>query len=275
MLRQRLASAAILVPLVGAAFLLGEPWIVGLVLVLAVVATLETFALLRAAGHPGNEALGLLLAVLLVQLAIDDIPPILVAAMPAAVVLLAGVSSFRVAEPREGLGAWFATSFGSLYVGMLGFVVWILRSIPSLPASAPLAPLGGGRGWILLLVAGVWAYDSCAYAAGRAFGRRRFLVHISPSKTYAGLAGGLVGGTAATALVLAGLGRPPAEALLLGPLVGLAAQAGDLAESMLKRAAGAKDSGTLIPGHGGVLDRVDSFLFAAPALAIYVAASFR
>ena len=107
---------------------------------------------------------------------------------------------------------------------------------------------------------------------GRRFGRERFLEHISPSKTYAGLAGGLLATTIVVALGLWGLGQPPLHALLLGPLVGLAAQAGDLAESMLKRAASAKDSGSLIPGHGGMLDRVDSFLFAAPIMTLYVVA---
>jgi len=72
------------------------------------------------------------------------------------------------------------------------------------------------------------------------------------------------------AVLLWGLGQSPLHAILLGPLTALAAQAGDLAESMLKRAAGAKDSGTLIPGHGGMLDRVDSFLFAAPVVTLYV-----
>jgi len=77
------------------------------------------------------------------------------------------------------------------------------------------------------------------------------------------------------AIMLWGLGQNPVHALALGPLTALAAQAGDLAESVLKRAAGAKDSGTLIPGHGGMLDRVDSFIFAAPVVTLYVLALVR
>ena len=75
--------------------------------------------------------------------------------------------------------------------------------------------------------------------------------------------------------MLAALGQSPLHAIALGPLAGLAAQAGDLGESVLKRAAGAHDSGTLIPGHGGILDRVDSFLFAAPVVTLYVLALIR
>jgi len=146
---------------------------------------------------------------------------------------------------------------------------------PDLPGDAAAAPLGPDRAWILLLVLGVWSFDTGAYLVGSQIGRHKFMTHISPAKSIEGLVGGLIACTIVVALMLAGLGQPPIGAIVLGPLLGLVAQAGDLAESMLKRAAGAKDSGTLIPGHGGILDRIDSFLFAAPVVALYVLAIAR
>lgn len=263
-------------PLLVAVMLLGGPWIVGLVVVATAIAAIETFRLLAAAGYGSIPALGTAVAVaVVIDGAVPDAPPGTTLILVAIGVILAAVGSFAKRDPREGLPTWFGTVFGALYASLLGFVVRLGQSAPEVPVGAPLEVIGAERGWILLLVLTVWAYDTGAYVVGRRFGRRRFLGHISPSKTYAGLVGGLVASTAVAALALYGLGQPPLAGLILGPLVGAAAQAGDLAESMLKRAAGAKDSGTLIPGHGGVLDRVDSFLFAAPVVLLYVLAIAR
>jgi phosphatidate cytidylyltransferase len=276
MLRQRAISAAVLVPPLIAILLLGGPWIVVAVVAATGLAAVEVFGLLRGAGYPSIPALGLVLAVGLV---LDGATPSVLEGSGVMLIaigaILAAVGAFTRSDPREGLPTWFTTVFGALYVSLLGFVVRLGTAGPELPAGAPLAALGAERGWILLLVLGVWAYDTGAYLVGKRFGRARFLAHISPSKTYAGLIGGLIACTAVVTAIVVGLGQPIGAGLLLGPLLGLAAQAGDLAESMLKRAAGAKDSGTLIPGHGGILDRVDSFLFAAPVVTLYVLAAVR
>jgi len=191
-------------------------------------------------------------------------------------VLLVAFGAFLRGDPREGLATWLTTVFGGLYVGLLGFLLRIVGADVAMDRGAALGGvLDAGRWWLVLAVVGVWAYDTGAYLAGRAIGGPRFLTSISPSKTWAGAVGGLVAATGVTALLLSGLGRVPSEALLLGPLIAVAAQAGDLAESMLKRAAGAKDSGTFFRGHGGVLDRVDSLLFAGPAVYLYVFAVVR
>jgi phosphatidate cytidylyltransferase len=165
-----------------------------------------------------------------------------------------------------------ATVFGAFYISLLSFIIRLGHVGPEVPASAPLSLIGPERGWILMLLFAVWAFDTGAYLVGRSIGRTKFLVHISPSKTVEGVAGGVVASTLVVAAMLWGLGQNPLHALILGPLTALAAQAGDLAESVIKRAAGAKDSGTLIPGHGGMLDRVDSFIFAAPVMTLYVLA---
>jgi phosphatidate cytidylyltransferase len=276
MLRERFISALVLVPLLLVVLVLGEPFIAGAVVVIVLLAALEVFALLRAAGYTVLPLLGAVLAVCVV---VDAAAPgelggsgVLLAAVGLGLV---GVGAFTIQDPRIGLVAWMATTFGALYVAQLGFVVRLGTAVPPLTPSAPFHPLGADRGWILLLILAVWAYDTGAYFAGRRWGRERFLTHLSASKTYAGLVGGLVTSTVVVAVMLWGLGQNILLAVILGPLIGLAAQAGDLAESMLKRAANAKDSGQLIPGHGGILDRVDSFLFAAPVATLFAVAIVR
>jgi phosphatidate cytidylyltransferase len=275
-LRQRATSAAFLIPPLVVALLLGGVWIVAVVAIAAGLAAREVFALLTGAGHPTLALLGIAFTVAVV-LDAAVVPAIDASGMLLVAIgaILAAIGAFTKPDPRDGLTTWMATVFGALYASLLAFILRLGNEVPDLPASAPLAALGADRGWIVLLVLAVWSYDTGAYFVGKRYGRRTFLTHISPSKTYAGLIGGIVAATAVSAIVLWGLGQAPVTALIVGPLVSLAAQAGDLAESMLKRAAGAKDSGTLIPGHGGILDRVDSFLFAAPVLTLYVVAAFR
>jgi phosphatidate cytidylyltransferase len=285
MIRQRALSAAIFVPPLLIVLALGEPWFAALIAVFVAVAAWEACRLVRAAGYEANPALCLAgaLAVTADMAApeqLRDYAGLLVAA----VLIAAGIAAFARKDTRVGLGTWLGTAFAAVYVGMLGALVRVGQVAPPFAGSAPTGPvagsdavaqLGAERAWILLVVLLVWAFDTGAYCVGVVLGKRKFLVHISPAKSYWGLFGGFAATTAVAVAGLWQLGQPPALGLLLGPLVGAAAQAGDLAESLLKRAAGAKDSGGLIPGHGGILDRVDSFLFAAPVAAVFITALVR
>jgi phosphatidate cytidylyltransferase len=183
------------------------------------------------------------------------------------------VASFTRGDPRAGFLSWATSCFGVAYVGLLlPFIVVVAHLAPpdgNAGTAVGALDLRSGSAWAITLLLVVWGYDSGAYLIGRWLGRRRLIDHVSPSKTVEGLAGGLVVGTLAAGIGAWLIGLEPWQPLVIGPVIGLAAQAGDLAESLLKRAAGRKESGFLIPGHGGVLDRVDSFLFAAPALAAY------
>jgi phosphatidate cytidylyltransferase len=275
-LRQRTVSVAVFVPPLLIVVALGEPWFGALIAAFVAIGAWEAMRLLRQAGYAVVPVVGIAGA-LAVAANIAGLPGWgnYEALLVAGVVAIAGIAAFRERDTTVGLAVWMATAFGALYVGQLGALVRIGQVAPSLPTAAPAFQLGAARGWILLVILLVWFFDTGAYFLGTALGKRKFLSHISPSKSYWGVFGGLAASTAVAVAGMWALGQPPVLGLVLGPLVGVAAQAGDLAESMLKRAAGAKDSSDLIPGHGGILDRVDSFIFAAPAVAAYVAAFVR
>ena len=154
--------------------------------------------------------------------------------------------------PGDTLVDWGYTAAGAIYTG------WTLSLFLRLRAG------DDGLEWVLLAVLATFATDTGAFLVGRAIGRTRMAPRISPGKTWEGAVGGWLAGVAAVVglAVLLDLPITQAEAVALGVMVGVVAQVGDLVESMLKRAAGVKDSGTLIPGHGGVLDRLDSVVFA-------------
>jgi phosphatidate cytidylyltransferase len=190
-----------------------------------------------------------------------------------AAVLVLAVAAFTRLDPRAGFLTWATSSFGVAYISLLLPFVALVGHLGPADGSAT-TQVGGlslraGTAWLFTLLLLVWGYDTGAYLTGRWIGRRRLIDHVSPAKTVEGLAGGLVAATIAAGIGTWLTGMAPWHALVIGPLIGLVAQAGDLAESLLKRAAGRKDSGFLFPGHGGMLDRVDSFLFAAPVLAGY------
>jgi len=290
MLRTRLLTAAVLAPIILLVVVLGEPWLSLLIGVVAFLAMVELVALLDAAGYQPPQVLTILAGVALTAAGLISVneagiggvlttviaaldPPGLVAAILIAVTLLLAVAAFMRSDARAGFVTWAMSTFGASYVGLLLPTIVLVAHLPAPggTATTPVGVLGLGSGvaWTLALVTIVWAYDTGAYLVGRQVGRTRLVDHISPSKTVEGLAGGLVAATIGAGIGAALIGLEPWHPLILGPLVGLAAQTGDLAESLLKRAADRKESGFLVPGHGGILDRVDSFLFAAPVLAGY------
>ena len=270
-MRERAISAAVLVPVLFVVLAFGGVVLAGAVALVTAFAAIEVFRLLKGAGYVPFAALGTALALVVVLDA--AFPEVLEGSgllLVAVGIVLVAVASFTKVDPNDGLQAWIATIFGALYISLLSFIIRLGMVAPEIPAGSPLSAIGAERGWILLLILAVWSYDTGAYLVGKNFGRTKFLTHISPSKTVEGLLGGVVATTVVVAVMLWALGQNPLHAIVLGLLTALAAQAGDLAESVIKRAAGAKDSGTLIPGHGGMLDRVDSFIFAAPVVTFYV-----
>jgi phosphatidate cytidylyltransferase len=188
----------------------------------------------------------------------------------------------RVDVPGSA-ASWSLSSSGSLYLGLPIYAAIVLRGLSGQNHSTSLFELARaspfpwdiaprGLAWAMLTILVIWIGDTTAYFAGRSFGRAKLAPRISPGKTIVGGVAGLVssalvGGATFTAF---GLGVWWVG-LIVGAVVGIMGQVGDLCESFLKRQAGIKDSGQLIPGHGGVLDRIDALLFAFPTSLIIAA----
>ena len=269
MLPQRLAVTAVGLPLLAALLYAPEHLFAAVVTAVIAAATIEFIRAAQPTPSPDAAtddvpnvassrttaaAAGVLAALLAVTLrTVVEVPVwspaalFAVAACALALVLWPGFG-----EPTDG--AWLIA--GVLYVGVLGAHLLLLRTLPN------------GSAWVAVLLGAAFATDTGAYAAGRLFGRRLLAPVISPAKTWEGGAGGIAAGAAATVALPLLLGIAPAAPWLAALAIGLplAAIGGDLLESALKRRMGVKDMSTLLPGHGGLLDRLDSLLAVAPLL---------
>jgi len=187
------------------------------------------------------------------------------------------VALFRSPNEQGAITGWSLALAGSLYLGIPALAATSLRGLPGAVGAGwmnrladtmslgwPAAPRG--MAWVLTAIFVTWIADSAAYLVGRSLGRRKLAPALSPNKTVEGALGGLAGAAlvALACFALFGLPGGPAMAIGVGIALGIAGQIGDLSESLMKRQAGVKDSGNLIPGHGGILDRVDALLFALP-----------
>ena len=279
----RVIFSVIAAPLALWIVLAGGAPLAALLAIVSAIGAWEFFRIARASGARPLDDAGIALAGILPlaihahYLGLFSVRPALVALV---VLLIMGATIWLRGVEGRPLGAAATTVFGIVYTaGMLGFAYAIryhdtvvgydivgARKLGALGLS--IAP--GGVLLVFPLVL-TWASDIGAYFVGRAIGGRKLIPSVSPGKTVAGAVGGLV----ASMLVayaygrgilapIAHLGFTPGGALLFGVIISVAAQVGDLFESLLKREAGVKDSSRILPGHGGILDRFDSLIFVLP-----------
>ena len=258
----RVITAAVGLPLLAAAVWLGSPW---LSIVAAAAAAIGAAELCRMAASRGRRPMAFVAALWAVAIvagahavATDSSTAPLIIALP---VSLAAITwEYRRTETRPSALDWGITVGSALYIGLLLAHGPLLRS------------LDDGRWWVFVALGVTFVGDTAALFVGLAVGRHPMAPTISPGKTWEGAAGGWVLSVAAcvgTAAIFSIYGNV-LQSVALGALMGVAGQVGDLTESKLKRLAEVKDSGRLIPGHGGLLDRLDSIVFNLPLVYYFV-----
>ena len=277
-LTRRVLFAVIAAPLAIVIVFYGGAALAALLAILSALAAWEFFRIARASGLTPMEDIGIPLAGVVPlfvharYLRLYELP---LSGMAVAVLVILALTIFVRGVNGKPLGAAASTVFGVLYTGgMLSFGYAIRYH--DYVIDAVRVPLGGiavAAGGLLLLLPLLltWSSDIGAFFVGRALGNRKLMPAISPGKTVAGAVGGLIATVVVGWLYTRYVLTPSTQlafvrggVLIFGVLISLAAQVGDLAESLLKREAGTKDSSHIIPGHGGVLDRFDSLLFVLP-----------
>ena len=249
----RIATAAVGLPLLFLVIWAGGNWVAGVASLAALIALYELLSLLRRSGWRPLRREGTIWGAGMVGAAALGGIPVLLALGAGAGASLAAALVLR--RSAQFVGDWLFTALGVVYVGLPLASLVLLRDGDA------------GFEWLLLAFAATFATDTGAYAVGRAVGRHKMAPGISPGKTWEGAVGGLALGIGATVGMVALIDDLPTvywAAIALGLGVGVISQVGDLLESKLKRMARAKDSGALIPGHGGLLDRLDSLVLVFP-----------
>jgi phosphatidate cytidylyltransferase len=287
-LAQRVLVGVVAIPIILVLCLAGGPYFFGFVAIVSAVALREFYGLAAAKGAKPLLAAGIV-AGFVINLSFfvrwPMQPPLLVVTMIVAVVLCSLWELFRNdGSPLLNLSATF---LGLLYVSLLFGTLIGIRQL-FVPGAIPLARIlerGGipaisnvteihrwGGYLVISVLVMIWICDSAAFHIGAPLGKHKLFPRVSPQKSWEGAIAGFVfaiaAAVAAKYLVLTFL--PLAGAIVIGAIVGTFGQLGDLVESLFKRDAGVKDSSTLIPGHGGVLDRFDSILFVSPCVYLYL-----
>jgi phosphatidate cytidylyltransferase len=246
---KRLLTAAALLPLL-VLFIMKLPpiYFTGLVLLVSTAALVEFYSMYRAGLTLKLTGITLGVTMTAAMHFTGDIKDIVIVS----VLLVAVVRLFAKRRPDSSLADIAPVIFGLLYIpGLLGYQISIRKEGPEL---------------LIFLYAAVWGGDALAYYIGKGIGKKKLYAEVSSKKTVAGAVGSLVGGALGALVVKTSLAPyiPMDKALLTGTAIGAITVVGDLVESMFKRDAGVKDSSSVIPGHGGVLDKIDGSLFAGP-----------
>ncbi|MGH7963671.1 MAG: phosphatidate cytidylyltransferase [Candidatus Binatia bacterium] len=259
MLRARLLTAAVAVPLLVALVCCAPVWLFAAVLLGCTGLGLYEYFSLARVQNPLPPALGLAWGM---AVAFSMLPP---HASLAGAALVAGLFitfcvALRDAQPARAVGGISVALLGVMYIGFLLPHLILVRRGPD------------GAAWVFFVLLAAMLGDTGGYAVGRVWGKRQLIPHISPGKTVEGSLGAVLGNLCAAGLSWMWLlpQRSLGEVICLALIVGCLAQVGDLCESAVKRAFGAKDSGGFFPGHGGMLDRIDSLLFPGAFIHYYV-----
>ncbi len=268
MLKTRIMTAVILaLLLLLVLFILPDTWWVGLAVVAVIQGTLEWSKLSRLSGRGAYIYTALTLLVMLALVWFDAAHTEVEQVLPHLLVYAVSALLWLIVVPTWLIAGWKVES--PLLMCLVGWAVLI-------PTGLAMMDLHDVSPWVLLFVMGlVWVADIGAYFAGRKFGKNKLAPSISPGKTWEGVAGGMLGVTVYVLMVRA-LGHSSGQTVIL-PLLLLAswwwvglAVIGDLFESAIKRQAGVKDSGALLPGHGGLLDRIDALTSTLPLAAMVI-----